>query len=170
LIRSGEKKTASPSTTSSWADKRMRVLGLSFLLILTVGCRSSTDNPKPSSSPQQVASRCGGVPPGFEGVFEGTDNKFLAATSRQAIRVKPGVEIKPVVGPDKKVHTLTLSRENENQEISCTCPAGCSAPGRIGCSVVIMPPGGPDATCGGDCETESRTGCCFGCGFVSRVP
>jgi len=120
---------------------RARTWGPIALVILAGGCRQP---PKPAPPPEQAVARCGGTdsPAGFEYVVAGTDNRFFTARTRQTIRIKPDVEV------------------------SCACPAGCkSDPGPVHGCVIQFPPGGPDASCSGDCVTDN--GCCFGCGFMA---
>ncbi len=136
---------------------RMTFLGLAFMVLLAGGCQLSGQQPL---SKQEALSRCGGVStPGA--IVAGTDNQFFTASSRQTLKIKPGVDIKTGAGPDGKVHTLTLISRDNSINLDCRCPSGCSESGD-GC-VPIVVIGSRDAICAGDCETAG--GCCFGCGW-----
>jgi hypothetical protein len=146
---------------------RITILGLAIVAVLSCACQPAGN---PSQSTQQAAPRCvGGAPSGFDAVVAGTDNQFFTATSRQGIKIKPGVEVKTELGPDGKAASLTLSRDNNQSSISCQCPAGCSRDDgsvlEIGCIQVVEEGPGGRAHCEGDCfKGES---CCTGCGWVS---
>jgi hypothetical protein len=60
-----------------------------------------------------------------------------------------------------------MARDNDGIGAQCSCPAGCKTPGPIGC-VIEYEPGGRNATCSGDCESENV--CCAGCGWAGPAP
>jgi len=145
---------------------RVRDWGLVVLVALAGGCQPPGGREQPSGG---ALARCGGTdsPAGFQNVLAGTDNQFFTARTRQALWIKPGVEVESKVDGKGNVLALTMmARDNSSVDVSCACPAGCgSDPGqRHGC-VIQFPPGGSEASCSGDCV--SQDGCCFGCGFMS---
>lgn len=125
-----------------------------LFILLAVGCERS---------PPPTALRCGEAPSGSGWVVAGTDNRFFTAASRQSIKIKPGVDVKVVSDATGKPTGLTMARDNDSIGANCSCPGGCKTPGPIGC-VIEYEPGGPNATCSGDCESENA--CCFGCGWA----
>ena len=136
---------------------RARLLCL-LLVVLAGGC---------DRSPAPTALRCGEARPGFNWVVAGTDNAFFTAITRQSIKIKPGVEVKSVSDETGRPTGLTMARDNDDIAVNCGCPAGCSTPGPLGCEIVYTP-GGPDASCSGDCQTENS--CCSGCGWTGPAP
>jgi hypothetical protein len=144
---------------------RSRRWGPIFLVILAGGCQQP---PRPAPPPDQAAARCGGMdsPGGFQYVVAGTDNQFFTARTRQTIRIKPNLEVKAKTDEKGNVLSITMARDNKDVNVSCACPAGCkSDPGPGHGCVIEFPPGGSEASCSGDCVTD--TGCCFGCGFMA---
>jgi hypothetical protein len=139
--------------TIGGATMRSRLWCLLFVL-LAVGC---------DRSPAPTALRCGEAPSGFNWVVAGTDNRFFTAMSRQSIKIKPGVEVKVVSDATGRPTGLTMARDNDGIGANCSCPGGCKTPGPVGC-VIVYEPGGPNATCSGDCQTENA--CCAGCGWA----
>lgn len=145
---------------------RSRALELASILMLAGGCQStgtpSPGTPPPSSS-QDTLLRCvGGGPGGRAPVVAGTENGFFTAMSRQSIELKPGIEIKSVLGADGKPHTLTLIGRDNSMDMTCGCPGGCAETGESGCVPVVVI-GSPVAYCVGDCAKEGA--CCAGCGW-----
>jgi hypothetical protein len=147
---------------------RMSILGIAVVLVLAVGCQSVGQAPQLTK--QEALSRCGGISPGSGAIVAGTDNEYFTASSRQSIKIKPGIEIKTAAGADSmatadqagKGHALTLiGRDNASVNLDCRCPAGCGESGD-GCAYIVVI-GSRDAFCVGDCENP--TGCCFGCGW-----
>ena len=112
-----------------------------------------------------MLAQCGGQdsPLGFVNVAAGTDNQFFMARTRQSLKIKPDVEVKSRVDEKGNVTGLTIIARDNSVNINCGCPAGCkSDKGSSGCAISYSP---TEATCTGDCVTE--TSCCFGCGFMA---
>ncbi len=142
-------------------DMKMTTIVLALALLAVGGCKSAGST---HCGKQDALSRCGGGgQPGSPGgpIVAGTDNPFFAATSRQFIKIKPGVDIKSDVGSDGKGHKLTLISRDSSLVVSCRCPSGCGESGD-GCFYWIEE-GSRNALCLGDCATD--TSCCFGCGW-----
>jgi hypothetical protein len=139
---------------------RMTILTFALVLLVIGGCQSMGNQPL---SKQDALSRCGGGLPGSPGgpIVAGTDNEFFTATSRQIIKIKPGIDIKGDAGQDGKGHKLTLKSRDNSVNVDCRCPSGCAETGD-GCIYLIVE-GSRNAICVGDCATE--TSCCFGCGW-----
>jgi hypothetical protein len=152
----------------------MRVAGSALIALacLVGGCRpeARTDPGQRSETPTptaQAAARCGGSDPvsGLHWVVAGTETVFYTATTRQVVRFKPDTKVETKTDAKGTVTGLTVVYRDNKTNIDCGCPAGCKndPPGR-GC-VVQYVPGGPDASCTGDCVAENS--CCTGCGFMA---
>jgi hypothetical protein len=141
-----------------------RPLVLGVLLVLAGACRSTaTPTPSPSATPapSTLAACVGGGAGGRGPVVAGTETDLFTALSRQAIRLKPGVETQNVAQADGKQRSLTLVARDNSITMNCRCPGGCGEAGD-GCVYVVVI-GSGEAYCTGDCEKPGA--CCAGCGW-----
>jgi hypothetical protein len=111
-----------------------------------------------------VLAACGGQdsPVGFVNIAAGTENEFFTARTRQALKIKPNVQVKSRVDEKGNVTGLTIVARDNSVNINCGCPGGCKSDNSNPCAISYSP---TEATCIGDCKTE--TSCCLGCGFMA---
>src|SRR5262249_45884851 len=147
----------------------MGIRAMVAVFLILGGAAGCQPGPKKEPTPPPGAlARCGGMgpPPGFKDILAGTDNPFFTARTRQQLKIKPDVEVKAQLDDKGNTVGLTMMARDNQVGVNCNCPAGCSSdPGQGHGCVVVYTPGGPDASCSGDCVTE--TSCCSGCGWMS---
>ena len=140
-----------------------------LLLILAAALLACGRPDAPTSAPPAqpaAVARCGGTGGfqvgGLTAVTAGMDDQFLTATARQAVKVKPGVEVKPQLDAKGVPVAVTLRMAQQSADYTCRCPDGCGG----SCSLVLDSTDPDFIECVGDCSDGDV--CCFGCGLFKN--
>jgi hypothetical protein len=139
---------------------------LAILLLFGCSSREASAPPPAQEPPAQAAARCGGSGgfdvSGLTAVLADAESPHYTAVARQAVKIKPGVEVKPKLDEKGATVVVTLALNNSSADLTCRCPDGCGG----SCSLILDASDPDFVECVGDCRDGDV--CCFGCGLYQN--